>query len=289
MAKPVDHATFCDAVSVIVGKDELHAQIAGRGGLVFAGNLCQVVLVLAPGERLNPTACVGLVYILGFDVKAHLPDIRECHRHDAGHVAALIQQRGCVRARHQKLLRGERLDVDAALLHLCANLHRHHGRGHAVRAGDVPLADDFGLALLLFQLIQSENQFFDGRDVEGDRLGIGFFLPAPHAGAVLLHQSVMESVVKDEKAVVLLVENVVAGVRDLLGALHVFCRHGLEAHRLVTASERPQQGWEHPLHGVLHVARDDGRLALNLVPVWLAHVGAHAIIALLLDDPVHVA
>ncbi len=101
--------------------------------------------------------------------------------------------------------------------------------------------------------------------------------------AGLEQQRILERGVEDQEAVVLLVEHVVAGVGDLLGALFILWADGLEDHRLLGTCEHLDQVRQHALDRIEHVRRDDSRATFFLVAVRLAGVGAHCLDALFLQ------
>ena len=83
----------------------------------------------------------------------------------------------------------------------------------------------------------------------------GLLIPEPFDAASLEHEPILGSGVEDQEAVVLLVEDVIAGVRGLLCTLHIFRADRIKDHCLIGAGEHFHQVGQHPFHGVEHIRR----------------------------------
>ena len=227
----VDQAALCNAVAVIVHQHIFDAQIT-RGEAVILG-IDVVVFVRVAAIRAGQAVFLGVAFaeyvlrcaqITGIYLEPHLLEFRQRDRHHPCDIGAVVQERRSPPALDNELLRRERLDVHPLLFHILRHLgveQRNHS-AHDRRSG-------LNLVTLLFQHRQdfsrSTLHFLHIADSLADR--------APHHSAVLRNQRILECRVQREKAVVLLVEHVVARIRGLGCTLHIFLRDRLKRHRLV--------------------------------------------------------
>ena len=227
----VDQAAFCNAVAVIVHQHIFNAQIARGEAVILRINV--VVFVGVAAIRAGQAVFFGVAFaeyvlrspeVAHRHLKAHLLEFGQRDRHHPRHIGAVVQQRRSPATLDNELLRRERLDVHLLLFHILRHLgveqrnHSAHDRRSRLNLVSLLLQhrQDFGRSALHFLHIP---------DSLGDR--------APHHGAVLRNQRIFESRVQREEPVVLLVEHVVAHIRGLGRALHIFLRDRLKRNRLI--------------------------------------------------------
>ena len=199
-------------------------------------------------------------------IQAHQSQVGHGDFHHPADIGAFLQERRSPLGINQQVVGVECLDLDdvapldaletarVQLDRLAHFIHHHIG-------ADV-------LNLCAFFLHQ-QGQHLIGRALEWQAHNVLFLLLAPHDSAVLHGQGVFERGVEDQKAVVLLIKDVVAGIGCLFGALYIRGARRLKADGLVGAGEDFEQGGENPLHRVIHVAGDDLRPVFLLVAVGL--------------------
>ena len=99
-------------------------------------------------------------------------------------------------------------------------------------------------------------------------------LVIPLDTACLEHQTILDGRIQHQEAVVLLVEDVVASVRDLFGAFLVLWSYRLKHNSLFAAGEHFQQVRQDAFHSVEYVRSHHSRAAFFFRAVGLSHVGA---------------
>ena len=271
----VDQAAFCNAVAVIVHQHIFNAQIA-RGEAVILG-IDVVVFVGVAAIRAGQAVFFGVAFaeyvlrcaqITRVYLEPHLLEFGQRDRHHTRHIGAVVQERRSPSTLDDELLRRERLDVHLLLFHLLRHLgveQRNH-RAHDRRS-----------RLNLVSLLLQHRQYFSRSALHFLHIPHCLRYGAPHHGAVLRNQRIFECRVQREKAVVLLVEHVVARIRGLGCALHILGGHRLKRNGLIGGREHVEQLGQDPLHGVLHLRGDDLRPAVQLFIawVWLSVILAH--------------
>ena len=194
-------------------------------------------------------------------------------------IRAVIQQDGVVPTGNLQFVGRNGAYLDA--LHFLDRLdfdvvsgrqgHPHHLRGlgfFRVRLGFF-LLNHFSIGMLC--QVHGKLHFIDIRIArEGRHL---LFLVVPLHAAGLEHQPILDGGVEDHETVVLLVENIVAGIGNLFRAFLVLRPDRLEDDGFVAAGEDFHQIRKHAFHGIENIRSDDRAAALFFVAVGFAHVG----------------
>ena len=175
-------------------------------------------------------------------------------------VGAVSQQHRVVPARNVQLVGGNVGDADLLLsfARLDLDLRKGLGRDHAVLRGfgqhlrrglGLLLGEDFRLRVACQKRCKLN---LGDVAVSREDWNLNVFVVPLHA-ARLHQQRIFCRCVEDQKAVVLLVENMIASVGRLLGAGLIFRPDRIENHGLVGAGEHFNEVGQHALHGVENV------------------------------------
>ena len=114
---------------------------------------------------------------------------------------------------------------------------------------------------------------------------LGFL--APMNCAILHQQGILDGRVQDQKAIILLGEDVIACLGGLLCAFHIFLLRRLKRNNGICCVEDVQKLRQYPLDRVLNVAGDNGRPAIFLIAVWHAEVFFLCAFTLAAERPPH--
>ena len=165
-------------------------------------------------------------------------------------------------SRNVQLIGGDVHDSDLAALFDGLDPHKRIAlrRLHAHRG---VLRHHFGVGLCLFlrQHLslrvrrQKHSELHFVNVTIGLEVRRGLLIPKPFDAASLEHEPILGGGVEDQEAVVLLVEDMIAGVGCLLCALHIFRADRIKDHCLIGAGEHLHQIRQHPLHCVEHIRR----------------------------------
>ena len=240
VTKSDDLPSLCDSVAIEINQDIFFFQPTLSHRAVSA----QLVRCISSRAAQCAIHCfvlrLGRSHIFCVNVIAHFSHIRERAAGDVRHIWAFIQQDRVMAAADQQLIRRNRADFYFAFclyrldLHVIDGAHRHD-IAHLVfkRLFALVFLDYFGIWICC----QPHGQLHFIHAAVSLKRRSALFLPPPFQATCFHQQAVFCGGIQRHEAVILLVENVITGVRCLRCGLLVLFAYRIKLHGLVRRHE----------------------------------------------------